>query len=109
MKRKYEEENGIADGVNKPKKSKNKSNTSNSNSSNIGGIGSIIKQSHTGAINIRPVTATVATLVATASNPNQNIGQTFGLTTNSGTYYTASIQTQKHNWCIGTYLGTNSI
>ena len=54
MKRKYEEENGIADGVNKPKKSKNKSNTSNSNSSNIGGIGSIIKQSHTGAINIRP-------------------------------------------------------
>jgi len=96
MKRKYEEENGITDGANKPKKSKNKSNTTNSSSS--GGIGSIIKQSHTGAINIRPVTATVATLVATASNPNQNIGQTFGLTTNSGTYYTASIQTQQHNW-----------
>ena len=106
MKRKYEEENGITDGANKPKKSKNKSATSSS-TTNVGGIGSIIKQSHTGAINIRPVTATVATLVATASNPNQNIGQTFGLTTNSGTYYTASIQTQQHNWTNSGNLNRN--
>ena len=53
------------------------------------------------------MTATVATLVATASNPNQNIGQTFGLTTNSGTYYTASIQTQQHNWTNSGNLNRN--
>ena len=90
MKRKYEEEQGITDGG-KPKKSKK------SNTSAVGN--SVVKQqtNNLGGVNIRPVTATVTTLVA-ASNPNQSLGQTFAMTSNSGTYYTATIQPHQHTW-----------
>jgi len=85
MKRKYEEENGITDGGGGGAKSKKtKKSTSNT-----------IKQNH-GGVSIRPVTATVTTLVA-ASNQNQSLGQTFSTMAN-GAYYTATIQPQQHNW-----------
>ena len=86
MKRKYEEENGITDagGGGGAKAKKSKKSTSNT-----------IKQNH-GGVSIRPVTATVTTLVA-ASNQNQSLGQTFSTMAN-GAYYTATIQPQQHNW-----------
>ena len=85
MKRKYEEENGITDGGGGGAKSKKtKKSTSNT-----------IKQNH-GGVSIRPVTATVTTLVA-ASNQNQSLGQTFSTMAN-GAYYTATIQPQQHKY-----------
>jgi len=79
MKRKYEEENGIADSK-QAKKSKK---------SNISMTGSHNKplQQVQQAVTVRPVTATVTTLVASSSN---NV-QSFAIGP-SGTYYAASLQ-----------------
>ena len=89
MKRKYEEENGIADST-KAKKSK-KSNISITG----GGHNKPLQQ----AVTVRPVTATVTTLVSSSSN---NV-QSFAIGP-SGTYYAASLQPaqqsqpSQHSW-----------
>ena len=79
MKRKYEEENGIAD-TSKAKKSKK------SNISMTGGHNKPLQQVQQ-AVTVRPVSATVTTLVASSSN---NV-QSFAIGP-SGTYYAASLQ-----------------
>jgi len=79
MKRKYEEENGIAD-TSKAKKSKK------SNISMTGGHSKPL-QTVQQAVTVRPVSATVTTLVASSSN---NV-QSFAIGP-SGTYYAASLQ-----------------
>lgn len=81
MKRKYEEENGIVDSGKAAKKAKK-----------------AVPKVSTQTVTVRPVTATVTTLVAT----NNGQGQTFAIAPSSGTYYAASLhpqqQQQQHNW-----------
>ena len=91
MKRKYEEENGLAD-TSKAKKSAKKSTITLT-----GGHSKPLQQVQQ-AVTVRPVTATVTTLVASSSN---NV-QSFAIGP-SGTYYAASLQpTQQsqsqHSW-----------
>ena len=84
MKRKYEEENGIVDSG-KAKKAKK-----------------AVPKVTTQTVTVRPVTATVTTLVAA----NNGQGQTFAIAPTTGTYYAASLhpQQQQHNWSSN---GTN--
>ena len=88
MKRKYEEENGLVD-TGKSKKAKK------SNISVTGGHTTPLQQVQQ-AVTVRPVTATVTTLVASSSN---NV-QSFAIGP-SGTYYAASLQPSQqsqHSW-----------
>lgn len=94
MKRKYEEENGITDGGKASKKAKKATSAGKQQTNQMG-------------VSVRPVTATITTLVATnnASNSNNAFGH-------SGTaYYTASIQPQQHhhNWSNNGFRTTHHV
>jgi len=94
MKRKYEEENGIADSS-KSKKAKKVATASSS-----------VPKHQAQTVTVRPVTATVTTLVATNVTANSSGGQSFAIGPN-GQYYAATLQPshqqqqQHNNWSNG--------